>query len=76
MPRLWMYISDRLSPEGRELGEQLGSCVYSVYGAMEAGTIGFQCEVKNGFHTNIDLCVVGWRTMRAGRCLPEPRAMC
>jgi phenylacetate-CoA ligase len=58
MPRLWMYISDRLSPDGRALGEQLGSCVYSVYGAMEAGTIGYQCEAKDGFHCNVDLCVV------------------
>jgi phenylacetate-coenzyme A ligase PaaK-like adenylate-forming protein len=58
MPRLWVYISDRLSPEGREIAERRGSTVYSVYGAMEAGTIGFQCEQRNGFHLNIDLCVV------------------
>jgi phenylacetate-CoA ligase len=58
MPRLWMYISDRLSPEGREFAEQMGSTVYSVYGAMEAGTIGFQCEQRKGFHLNIDLCAV------------------
>ena len=58
MPRLWMYISDRLSPEGRAIAERRGSIVYSVYGAMEAGTIGFQCEQRDGFHLNIDLCAV------------------
>jgi phenylacetate-CoA ligase len=58
VPRLWMYISDRLSPEGRALAEKMGSTVYSVYGAMEAGTIGFECEQRNGFHLNIDLCAV------------------
>lgn len=57
-PRLWMYISDRLSPEGRTLAENMGCTVYSVYGAMEAGTIGFECEQRNGFHLNIDLCAV------------------
>ena len=57
-PRLWMYISDRLSPEGRQIAEGLGCSVYSVYGAMEAGTIGFECEQRNGFHLNIDLCAV------------------
>ncbi len=57
-PRLWMYISDRLSPEGRALAENMGCAVYSVYGAMEAGTIGFECEQRKGFHLNIDLCAV------------------
>ena len=58
MPRLWVYISDRLSPEGREIAERKGCVIYSVYGAMEAGTIGFQCEERNGFHLSIDLCAV------------------
>jgi phenylacetate-CoA ligase len=58
MPRLWVYMSDRLSAEGREIAERRGSIVYSVYGAMEAGTIGFQCEQRNGFHLNVDLCAV------------------
>jgi phenylacetate-CoA ligase len=57
-PKLWMYISDRLSPEGRALAEGMGCSMYSVYGAMEAGTIGFQCEERTGFHLNIDLCAV------------------
>jgi phenylacetate-CoA ligase len=25
---------------------------------MEAGTIGFQCERREGFHLNVDLCAV------------------
>ena len=58
MPRLWVYMSDRLSSEGREIAERRGSIVYSVYGAMEAYTIGFQCEQRSGFHLNIDLCAV------------------
>jgi phenylacetate-CoA ligase len=58
MPRLWVYMSDRLSPEGRELVERRGCVVDSVYGAIEAGTIGFQCEERNGFHLNVDLCAL------------------
>jgi phenylacetate-CoA ligase len=56
VPRLWIYSSDRFSPEGRTLAESMGCAVYSVYGAIEAGTIGFECEQRNGFHLNIDLC--------------------
>ncbi len=58
LPRLWVYLGDRISPGGRELAEQMGCALYSVYGAMEAGTIGFQCEERNGFHLSIDLCAV------------------
>ena len=36
----------------------MGCAVYAVYGAMEAGTIGFQCERRDGFHLNSDLCAV------------------
>jgi phenylacetate-CoA ligase len=36
----------------------MGCAVYAVYGAMEAGTIGFQCENREGFHLNSDLCAV------------------
>lgn len=58
LPRLWVYLGDRISPGGRELAENMGCAMYSVYGAMEAGTIGFQCEHRAGFHLNIDLCAV------------------
>ncbi|MCC6165536.1 MAG: phenylacetate--CoA ligase family protein [Acidobacteria bacterium] len=58
MPRVWVYLGDRISPGGRELADTLGCRLYSVYSAMEAGTIGFQCERRQGFHLNIDLCAV------------------
>jgi phenylacetate-CoA ligase len=58
MPRLWVYLGDRISPGARALAEELGCRLYSVYGAMEAGTIGFQCEERTGFHLNTDLCAI------------------
>ncbi len=58
LPKLWVYLGDRLSPGGREIAEERGCRLYSVYGAMEAGTIGFQCEHRDGFHLNTDLCIV------------------
>jgi phenylacetate-CoA ligase len=69
MPRLWVYLGDMVSAAGRELAAELGCALYSVYGAMEAGTIGFQCERREGFHLNVDLCAV--RVVDAeGRTLP------
>ena len=58
MPRLWVYLGDMVSAPARELADELGCRLYSVYGAMEAGTIGFQCERRDGFHLNIDLCAL------------------
>ena len=58
MPKVWVYLGDMVSAGGRELAEELGCRLYSVYGAMEAGTIGFQCERREGFHLNIDLCAL------------------
>lgn len=58
LPRVWVYLGDRISPGGRELADSMGCRLYSVYSAMEAGTIGFQCERRDGFHLNIDLCAV------------------
>jgi len=69
MPRVWVYLGDMISPAGWELAEELGCRLYSVYGAMEMGTIGFQCERRDGFHLNVDLCAV--RVVDdAGRTLP------
>lgn len=69
MPRVWVYLGDMVSPLGREIAEQVGCRLYSVYGAMEAGTIGFQCERREGFHLNTDLCAL--RIADAdGRTLP------
>jgi len=58
VPRVWRYGGDMLSPGGRELIESFGCVVYSTYQATETGRIGFQCERREGFHLNIDLCAV------------------
>jgi len=59
LPRVWVYMGDMISPEARLLAEErFGVQLYSVYGAMEAGSIGFQCELRDGFHLNIDLCAL------------------
>lgn len=69
MPRVWVYLGDMISDSARELANELGCRLYSVYGAMKAGTIGFQCERREGFHLNVDLCAV--RVVDAdGRTLP------
>ena len=70
MPRVWVYLGDMISPLGWELADQLGCRLYSVYGAMEMGTIGFQCEQRRGFHLNVDLCAL--RVVDGeGRTLPD-----
>lgn len=58
-PRVWVYGGDGLSEEGRALiVERYGCWVHSTYQAVEGGRIGFQCEERNGFHLNVDLCPV------------------
>ena len=58
-PRVWVYGGDMLSHRGRELIEnKFGGIVYSTYQSVEAGKIGFQCERREGFHLNVDLCAV------------------
>lgn len=58
-PRVWKYGSDMLSLEIREMIEsRFGSKVFSAYGAVEAGIIGFQCELLGGYHLNVDLCPI------------------
>jgi phenylacetate-CoA ligase len=70
MPRVWVYLGDMISPAGWELAAELGCRLYSVYGAMEMGTIGFQCERRDGFHLNVDLCAL--RVVDGeGRTLPD-----
>jgi hypothetical protein len=67
MPRLWVYLGDMVPP--RTGSPPSSAAPLLVYGAMEAGTIGFQCERREGFHLNIDLCAV--RVADAdGRTLP------
>jgi phenylacetate-CoA ligase len=59
LPRVWIYGGDRCSLAGRRIMEQTFGCpVYSTYQAVETGKIGFQCERREGFHINIDLCAV------------------
>jgi phenylacetate-CoA ligase len=59
LPRVWMYGADMLSPTGKELMEGVFGCiVYTTYQAAETGRLGFQCELRRGFHLNIDLCAI------------------
>jgi phenylacetate-CoA ligase len=59
LPKIWMYGGDMLSEKGRELIEKdFGCIVYSTYQTVETGKIGFQCERREGFHLNIDLCPI------------------
>ena len=56
-PRLVVYGGDAMSAAGRALiGDEMGIPVLSVYGSHEAGTIGFECPDRAGFHLNIDVC--------------------
>lgn len=59
LPKVWVFGGDGVSPEGRRKIEQdLGCTLYSTYQSVEAGTIGFECEERSGYHINIDLCHV------------------
>jgi len=72
LPRVWAYGADTISPSGRELIENTFGCrTYSTYQSTETGRLGFQCEQRQGFHLNIDLCAVrlvdeDGRTVRPG----------
>jgi phenylacetate-CoA ligase len=59
LPRVWVYTSDHMSAQARELAERdFGCAVYSVYSATEASRLGIQCERRRGFHLNADLYAV------------------
>lgn len=59
LPRVWMYGGDMLSQNSKKMIEETFGCmVYSTYQSVETGKIGFQCERREGFHLNIDLCAV------------------
>lgn len=68
--RLVRFGGDSMSPAGRELIERrFGIPVRSVYSAIEAPLMGFECEAGGGFHLNVDLLPV--RVVDAdGRDLP------
>jgi phenylacetate-CoA ligase len=73
MPRIWVYLGDGISDAARELADELRCPLYSVYCAVETGPIGFQCELRDGFHLNVDLCAV--RIVDGeGRTLPPGEA--
>jgi phenylacetate-CoA ligase len=58
-PDVWIYSGDMLSPAGRELIEREYGCLtYSDYQSTETGRLGFECERRQGFHLNDDLCAV------------------
>jgi phenylacetate-CoA ligase len=57
LPRLWIYGGEMLSPSAKDLIENTFGCrTYSAYQATETGILGFQCEKREGFHLNVDLC--------------------
>ena len=59
LPRVAVYSSDALSDQARTLiTEHFGIEVLSVYRAVEASQIGFECERHEGHHLNVDLCPV------------------
>jgi phenylacetate-CoA ligase len=59
LPKVWMYGGDMLSETGKELMEKnFGCIVYTTYQTVETGKIGFQCERREGFHLNVDLCPI------------------
>jgi phenylacetate-CoA ligase len=57
LPRVFIYGSDNLSDEIKELIEREYKVpVLSLYNAMEAFKIAFTCEERGGFHIHDDLC--------------------
>ena len=58
LPRVWVYGGDAVTSAGWELADSLGCALYSVYSAVEADRIGFQCERREGHHLNVDMCSV------------------
>lgn len=59
MPKIWVYGADAMSTYWRDyVTREFGCAVFANYAATETGRIGFQCERRDGFHLNIDLCAV------------------
>lgn len=55
-PKVVLYGSDAMSPVVRRLiADKMGPTVLSVYGAVEALQIGFECEHGLGYHLNVDV---------------------
>ncbi len=59
LPRVWSYGADMMGRETRDWIEATFDClIYSAYGAVETGRIGWECEQRRGFHLNVDECAV------------------
>ena len=55
MPRVITFSSDAMAPlERRIIEEDFGVPVLGAYGATEAFAIGFECEVRDGYHVHED----------------------
>jgi phenylacetate-CoA ligase len=55
-PRVAVYGGDSMSDAVRGwVSDELGVEVLSIYGAIEASPLGFECEHHHGLHLNIDL---------------------
>jgi len=58
-PRVLLYTSEGLPESARRLiAKEYGIPVFSLYGAVEAFNIGFECAQHTGLHLNIDLHAV------------------
>jgi len=70
-PRLLLYTFDALPESARQMiADSFGVPAFSIYEAVEAHNIGFECEKHVGFHLNVDLCPL--RIVDAdGRNLPD-----
>jgi phenylacetate-CoA ligase len=56
LPKVAVYSGDSMSERGRKLiSEEFGIPVLSVYTAIEAAQIGFECECHSGIHLSCDL---------------------
>lgn len=70
-PKLIVYGGEGIDPEDRALIEQrFGVPVCSTYQAAEAHAIAYQCELRQGFHVEIDQVAVRVVDRHGGRVGP------
>jgi phenylacetate-CoA ligase len=70
-PQVWAYGGDNLSAGGRALIEnEFGCKVISVLQAVETSRLAFQCERRDWYHLNVDLCAVRLVDERGQTCPP------
>ena len=57
LPRVVRYGSEALSEQARRLiTDEFGVVVIGSYSAVEAPSLGFECERHRGYHLNVDVC--------------------